>query len=327
MDSFNILFTSAGRRVALIRHFKDTLKALSLDGIIVTTDLQPHAPAVFSGDHYELVPRVTDSGYIPLLLEICKKYEIRLLIPLIDTELLLLSENRHLFEEIGVVALVCSPEANRICRDKNKTASFFHSIGIETPVIYEFEKVFDDKDVSYPLFVKPFDGSCSVGAEVANSPFELELCLSRTKNSIIQEYVEGEEYTVDVLVDFDGCVRSVVPRLRLETRTGEVCKGITVKNAAIIDSTKHVAELLPGALGCLTIQCFLTPDGGLKFIEINPRFGGGFPLSLAAGADFPRWIIEMMGGKDPEIVLDGWQDGVVMLRYDDAVFTTRDKIE
>ncbi len=137
----------------------------------------------------------------------------------------------------------------------------------------------------------------------------------------------GEEYTVDAFVDFDGKVRSVVPRLRLETRAGEVSKGMTVKNISIIETTRRVAEQLPGALGCLTIQCFLTPAGDLKYIEINPRFGGGFPLSIAAGADFPRWIIEMMLGRDPVIELDGWQDGTVMLRYDDAVFTTRDRIE
>ena len=130
-----------------------------------------------------------------------------------------------------------------------------------------------------------------------------------------------------MLVDFNGQVKSVVPRLRLETRAGEVSKGMTVKNQAIISAAKIIAESLPGAVGCLTIQCFLTEDGGLKFIEINPRFGGGFPLTIEAGADFPRWIIEMMQGRDPEIGIDQWQDGIVMLRYDDAVFTTRDRIK
>jgi carbamoyl-phosphate synthase large subunit len=128
------------------------------------------------------------------------------------------------------------------------------------------------------------------------------------------------------LVDFDGKVRSVVPRLRLETRAGEVSKGMTVKHRGIMEATKKVAENLPGALGCLTIQCFLTPAEEIVFIEINPRFGGGFPLSIQAGADFPRWIIEMMLGRKSEIVFDGWQDGVVMLRYDDAVFTTADEL-
>ncbi len=323
----NILFTSSGRRVALIQHFKRTLQALNLEGKIVTADLNKHAPTVFISDINEQVPRVTDPGYLPLLLEICQKHDIKLLIPLIDTELLLLSENKQLFEDIGVVVLVCSPEANRICRNKNNTAAFFKSIGIDTPEIYQPEDILSNKGTDYPFLIKPFDGSCSIGVEKVRSRSELEFYSSHVNNPILQEFIEGEEYTVDAFVDFNGKVRSVVPRLRLETRAGEVSKGITVKNKLIIDTTKSVAEQLPGALGCLTIQCFLTHEGDLKYIEINPRFGGGFPLSIAAGADFPRWIIEMMLGRDPIIEIDGWQDGTVMLRYDDAIFTTRDKIE
>ena len=183
-----------------------------------------------------------------------------------------------------------------------------------------------NKQADYPFLIKPFDGSCSIGVEKVESGSELEFYSSHVNNPILQEFIEGEEYTVDVFVDFNGKVRSVVPRLRLETRAGEVSKGVTVKNQLIIETTKKVAEQLPGALGCLTIQCFLTPGGELKYIEINPRFGGGFPLSIEAGADFPRWIIQMMLGMNPDIEIDGWQDGTVMLRYDDAVFTTWDKI-
>ncbi len=263
---------------------------------------------------------------MPLLLDICTKHSIKLLIPLIDTELLLLSENKPLFEKIGVTVLVCSVEANTICRDKNNTTAFFESIGIATPKIYQAEDIIRDGQADYPFLIKPFDGSCSIGVEKINSKSELEFYSSHMKNPILQEFIEGEEYTVDAFVDFDGKVRSVVPRLRLETRAGEVSKGVTVKNQLIIETTKKVAEQLPGALGCLTIQCFLTPANELNYIEINPRFGGGFPLSIAAGADFPRWIIEMMLGKKPEISIDGWQDCTVMLRYDDAVFTTRDRI-
>lgn len=326
MNCFNILFTSSGRRVSLIRHFKNTLAENAIDGRIITADLHKHAPTVFVGDEYEQVPRVTDPAYIPVLLDICKRHKVRLLIPLIDTELLLLSENKKNFEEAGVVVLVCSEEANRICRNKNNTASFFESIGVGTPEIYQPQEVLNDVNPQYPYLIKPFDGSCSVGVVKVNTPAELVYHAENVSNPILQEFVEGEEYTVDVLVDFAGNVRSVVPRLRLETRAGEVSKGVTVKNKKIIERTKYVAEQLPGALGCLTIQCFLTAANELKYIEINPRFGGGFPLSIAAGADFPKWIIEMILGKKPEIELDGWQDGTVMLRYDDAVFTTIDEI-
>jgi len=127
-------------------------------------------------------------------------------------------------------------------------------------------------------------------------------------------------------VDFQGKVRSVVPRLRIETRAGEISKGITAKNLALIEAGKKVAESLPGAIGCITVQCFLLASGEIKFIEINPRFGGGFPLAFQASANFPLWIMEMVLGKNLEIKIDDWQDGVVMLRYDEAIFVTKEMI-
>lgn len=138
--------------------------------------------------------------------------------------------------------------------------------------------------------------------------------------------MQGEEYTLDILVDFDGNARCIVPRLRIETRAGEVSKGITVKHPGIIAAGRKVAEALPGALGCITVQCFLTRSGDIVFIEINPRFGGGYPLSFAAGADFPKWIIQMVLGEVPDIKLDGWQDDLVMLRYDEGIFVDKKNI-
>jgi len=166
-----------------------------------------------------------------------------------------------------------------------------------------------------------------VGVTKITNPKELNFFREYIEEPILQELVVGDEYTIDVLADFNGTVCSIVPRLRIETRAGEVSKGMTVKNPAIMAATMKVVEALPGALGCITVQCFLTRGGEIKFIEINPRFGGGFPLSIQAGADFPRWIIEMMLGNEVRIAIDSWQDGVVMLRYDDAVFMSKEMIE
>lgn len=323
-NMFNILFTSAGRRVSLIRQFRKSLEDLGLTGKIVTTDLQKNAPAPFVADVRELVPRVTDPSYIEALKDICRKHRIRLVIPLIDTELHLLAPHKQAFSDMGVTLLVSDPEVNDICFDKRKTAVFFQKAGVRTPTILDVQRVQLDSSVKYPFLIKPADGSCSVGVHKIRNLRELTFFSEYVSNSILQEYINGEEYTLDVLVDFQGKVRSVVPRLRIETRAGEVSKGMTVKNPAIINAGKRVIEALPGALGCITVQCFLTPDGDIVFIEINPRFGGGFPLASEAGADFPRWIIEMMMGREPQIELDGWQDGLVMLRYDDAIFVTRD---
>jgi carbamoyl-phosphate synthase large subunit len=326
MDEFNILFTSAGRRVSLIRQFRKALQDLRLPGKLITTDLQKNAPAPFVADVREQVPRVTDPAYIDILKEICLRHRIRLVIPLIDTELHLLAPHKQDFAEMGITLLVSEPEVNAICFDKRSTAMFFQQAGVRTPAILDPSKILTDQAAVYPVLLKPADGSCSVGVYKIHNARELEFFTDYVPNAIVQEYIVGQEHTLDVLVDFNGRVRSVVPRLRMETRAGEVSKGATVKNSAIITAGKKVVDALPGALGCITVQCFLTPEGDIVFIEINPRFGGGFPLSAEAGADFPRWIIEMMLGQDPKMEIDDWQDGLVMLRYDDAIFVTKDKI-
>lgn len=326
MSKFNILFTSAGRRVALIRNFKKSLSSLGLSGSIVTTDLKKNAPASFIADCGEQAPGVTDPNYIAILKDICKKHQIKLIVPLIDAELHILSLHKQDFEALGMTVLVSSNETNQICFDKKNTYKFFKNAGVQTPEILNVEKITAEAEAKYPFLIKPADGSCSIGVTKIRNARELEFFKDYVSNAIVQEFVVGQEYTLDILVDFQGQVRCVVPRLRIETRAGEISKGVTVKNPALIAAGKKVVELLPGALGCITVQCFLTPDNEIKFIEINPRFGGGFPLSFQAGADFPRWIIEMILGKARDIRIDGWQDGLMMLRYDDAVFVTKDMV-
>jgi len=324
---FNILFTSVGRRVSLIRHFKETLQSLGFSGGIFATDLQKNAPALFVADIGEMVPRVTDPNYICILKDICQRHSIDLVVPLIDTELHLLAPHRAEFAHMGVTLLVSSTDVSNICFDKRHTGEFFHSIGVKTPAILDPETILADPDARYPYLLKPATGSCSVGVTKINSPNELEFFRKYVPDPIVQELIQGQEYTLDILVDFAGKARSVVPRLRIETRAGEVSKGLTVKNPAIIEAGRHVAESLPGALGCITAQCFLTPDGEIVFIEINPRFGGGFPLSAAAGADFPRWIIEMMLNTYKDRPIDDWQDNLAMLRYDEGIFVDGELIQ
>lgn len=326
MQNFNILFTSAGRRVSLIQHFRQALNNLELPGCIITADCQRNAPAHFVGDFQELVPRVRHPNYIERLLEVCKKYQVNLLIPLIDTELCLLANHKKDFEAIGVTVLVSSIQTNEICLDKRNTYNFFKEIGVATPEIILPETILADPQAKYPFIIKPADGSSSVGFTKIRNAHELTFFKDYIPNAIVQEFVIGQEYTFDVLVDFQGAVQVVVPRLRVETRAGEVSKGITVKDYELIHATKKVVSLLPGTVGCITVQCFLQRDGELKFIEINPRFGGGFPLAFQAGANFPTWIIEMILGKKLEIQIDDWQDGLAMLRYDEAFFARQEII-
>jgi len=321
----NILFTSSGRRVELLELFRRALEKLGIDGQIVAADVKKTAPTLFFVDHREQVPTVDDPDYVPMLMDICRRQGIRLLVPLIDSELEVLSANLEAFASLGVTVLVSSPETNRICIDKRQTGNFLRSHGIASPALYSTDEALDVLDRK-PLFIKPARGSSSIGTACVRTPEELRFHLEHLNEPIIQEFVEGAEYTLDILNDFSGKVCCVVPRLRLETRAGESSKGITVRDQELIETGREVAEALPGAFGCLTLQCFRRPDGKILVIEINPRFGGGFPLSAAAGADFPRAILSLLSGKDPRPDLRDWEDGKVMLRYDAAVYLNREQI-
>lgn len=319
-NELNILFASAGRRVSLLRHFRNVLDQTGLSGKIIAADLREDAPAIHVADIYEPVPRVSDPAYINRLKEICLKYNIGMLFSLIDTDLILLSEYKEEFKKLGVTIIVSDRETNKICFDKRSTYDFFKNNQIATPELFEIDDSTDLGKFTYPLLLKPASGSCGHGVTKINTEKELRFFLEYIDDPIVQEYIEGDEYTIDIYVDFSGKVRCVVPRLRMETRAGEVSKAVTVKDDELINLSKHVVEALPGSMGCITVQCFKTRNNEVKFIEINPRFGGGFPLSLKAGADYPLWIINEFLGRYSSIKMDGWQDGLVMLRYDDEIF-------
>lgn len=324
--TFHVLLTSAGRRVALLREFQRSLAELGLGGKVWAADLRRNAAAFHAADANVLVPRVTSPEYVPFLRDFCVREGIKLVVPLIDTELHLLAPHRESFREAGVEVIVSDPRVTELCLDKRLTREFFEAHGFDSPRILDAEKILADPAAAYPFFLKPADGSCSIGATRIDDRDSLAFYATHTRNAIVQELIRGDEYTLDVLADFSGRVRCVVPRLRMETRAGEISKGVTVNDPMIIEAGAKLVESLGGARGCITVQLFVTPERALKFIEINPRFGGGFPLAAAAGARYPKWIIEWTLGRDPAITLDGWTNGLVMLRYDDAVFVRREDI-
>lgn len=321
-NGINILFTSSGRRVSLIKKFRETFHKQHLCGKIFTADIAETAPTAFFSDQHFLVPRVTEENYIDELLNICEEACIDLLIPLIDTELELLAKNKMRFKNKGVTVMVSDHELVQISNDKEKTFEFLSNHHISTPKVYR-EKEIEDIEDEFPLLIKPRDGSSSKGVTKIHNKEELKFFKTYIPNAIIQEYVFGEEYTIDVMVDFGGNIKTIVPRLRIETRAGEVSKGVTIKDKNIIHAVKDLVQILPGAIGCITLQCFKKENGEITFIEINPRFGGGIPLSIEAGADFPLWTIQMGMGIRLEKLDLSWEENLSMLRYDEAIFTER----
>ena len=321
-NTCNILFTSAGRRVSLIRHFFRAHRELHLDGRICSADASDRSPAFHIADASFLVPRVDTAGYIPRLLEICSQERIRIVIPLIDTELKVLAENRHCFAAIGAQVMVSDPGVIAIGMHKTETHAFFKSNNIDTPAVYSAEDI-EHSRYRLPLMVKPNDGSASKMVFKAETDEQLKFFRHYVPNAIVQEFIEGDEYTLDVFVDLNGRVRCVVPRLRIEVRAGEVSKGLIVKNDRIIGIGRKVVESLPGARGCITLQCIVSRQGLIKMVEINPRFGGGAPLTIEAGADMPKWVLQMVMGQEIGDVEHAYRDGLMMLRYDDAIFVQR----
>jgi carbamoyl-phosphate synthase large subunit len=315
--TLRLLFTSAGRRVSLIHEFRRAAEELGVKLRIYAADCQAMAPALQTADQAVLVPEVRAHDYCDRLLDYARAHEIDALIPLIDPELQLLSEASGRFAEAGTRVIISSPEVIRISVDKVRTGEFLQQHGFLAPGVLT-DKDFDSP--TFPLFIKPRDGSSSLGAHKIDSPQDLAYYRGLYPGSIVQEFIEGVEYTVDVFADFQGCPRCAVPRRRHEVRGGEVSKSQAVQNLRMMKEHCRLVEALGGCRGMITIQCFLTPKDEIVFIEINPRFGGGVPLSIAAGADSPRWIIEGLLGREPSVAMAGWTDGMLMLRYDRGIF-------
>lgn len=315
----NVLITSAGRRGALVKCFKDTIKEMEIcSGKVISIDASPLAAALYLSDKHYIVPRIFAPNYIDTLLEICKDENIKLIIPTIDTELLILSQNKKIFEKNGIRIAISDTKVIEICNNKLKTFQFFKENNILTVYTFSYCQVNKMQNINYPLFIKPCGGSGSINTYKINNKRELDFFIDYIENSVIQEYAEGQEFTMDVLSDFNGKVINVVPRERIEIRAGEINKGRTVKDRKIIEYTKNAVEKL-GAIGPITIQCF-KKGNEIKFTEINPRFGGGYPLSFAAGANYPELLIRMVLGEKIEPVLGEFEENLIMLRWEEAVF-------
>lgn len=313
----NVLITSAGKRVSLVKLFKETLASLSLSSCVYTTDMNPLlAPAGIVSDKCFSVPRVTDPSYIDILLEICRENDIKVIIPTIDTELLVLSENINKLQEFGITPVISESSFIQVCRDKRNTASYLENLGIRVP------KPIDKYNPVFPLFAKPYDGSLSQDLYVIRNVTELTPEILNHPKLIFMECVDKKiykEFTVDMYYGKDNRVKTIVPRERLEVRAGEINKGFTRKNL-LVDFLFERLNYLPGVIGCICLQLFYREEiDDIIGIEINPRFGGGYPLSHYAKANFLEFLIREYLLGETLHYSDSWLDNTLMLRYDAEV--------
>lgn len=321
----NILFTCAGRRVALLDTFRKAMAELGVAGKLFTTDMTSASPAIYKADVGLTVPPVGRLEYIPALLDIVKAHKIDLLVPLTDVDLRSLARQRARFADLGCTVMIGSEEAITLCRDKARINQVLEQAGLATINTYTVAE-FRARPF-YPCFIKPIRGSASIGTAIIRNDKELHAHLSTYGElMLIQEYVPGQEFTVDVYRSRDGQVRCIVPRQRLQVRSGEVEKGITVRDEELMQAGVKMANLLGDIWGVFCLQCRREEQPGSppRFFEVNPRFGGGAPLSIAAGANLPLYLLQEVLGLPITAQIGNFTDGLLMLRYDEAVFVKAD---
>lgn len=315
-----ILFTSVGRRVELMQAFRNTAQKLNKKLIIIGTDIVDTAPALRFCDESRIVYRIANPKYISQLLSICEREQVDCLIPTIDTDLLLLAENKKYFEKIGTKVLISSEEKIKLCRDKRFTANYFNSLGLKSPLPYDkVGKYLEDRPDGFPAFIKPKDGSSSIDAYKVDDADDLRIYARRIKDYIIQPYIKGKEYTVDIFCNYEGRPVFITPRERLAVRAGEVLKTRICQDEKIISEMKILIEDYKPC-GQITVQLIrqeITEDD--YYIEINPRFGGGAPLSIKAGADSAEAVICMLGGERLGYIEKAANDGAIYSRFDQSI--------
>ncbi len=311
-----LLFTCVGRRVELLQAYRNAANVLNTNLIIHGTDMSTTAPALRFCDVQHLVPRIDCDDYIPKLLEICNVAKIDALIPTIDTDLLLLSKNKSLFENRGTKVVIGTYDKIGICRDKRLTATFFESCGLAAP------RTFDnlgEYNGGFPAFIKPKDGSSSINAFKVNDLKQMEIYSRIVDDYIIQPFIDGEEYTVDIFCDFDGNPIFITPRIRKSVRAGEVLKTeIRNDDSIISDMMLLIDKFKP--CGAITVQLIKQKNNGKNiYIEINPRYGGGAPLSIKAGADSAQSLLKLLMGEKELYHPTAAENGAEFSRYDQSI--------
>ena len=317
----NVLILSVGRRVELVNCFKNAAKKLGIVSQIIGADCSHTAPALYFSDKICTLPKISDPTYIDAIINVSNKENISLIVPTIDTDLLLLSKNKDYIESNSPAKIMISNEkVVEICRDKINTQVFLENNGFGTPHLYTENEV-ENNEIQYPAFIKPKDGSSSINAFKITTVNELNTYKNMIKNPIIQSFVEGDEYTVDVFLDFDANVIVATPRLRLATRSGEISKGKIIKDKDIIADVIRMMEILK-PIGHITVQCMKTAEG-IKYIEINPRFGGGAPMSIQSGADSCEYLYRLLCG-ERLTYNENYKDNLMFLRFDNSICLNED---
>lgn len=315
----NILFCSVGRRGELVKIFRKSIKPGSR---IIALDNSPYAPALYLADKQYLVPCIDVPEYMDVLLDICSEEQINAVTTFIDPEIEILAKNRGRFAELGIEALVPSEHTAQICFDKYKMYKHLCKHGIATVMTWgtlqEFDLAYADKEVDFPVFVKPRTGSGSVNARKIGTYEELAAAIEFDSTLIVQEFMDCLDLDVDVYIDtISHKAVTAFSKKKIETRIGGASKTVSLKDQGLFDFIIRVASAFEFN-GPVDMDLFYR-DGRYYLSEINPRFGGAYLHAYGAGVDFIKLIENNLNGIENQPCFGEYENGVVMMMYDSAV--------
>lgn len=315
----NILILSAGTRNKIIQYFK---KAVGDNGNVIATDMSEFAPAVYEADRFYRVPRITEDGYVDVILDICKREQINGVLSLIDPELSLLAKHEEKFAALGTTVIGSSYELCEQALNKMSMYVWLSTNGYRCAKSYtDKERFYADVDagtITYPVIVKPVLGSASIAVSKAYDRETVELLIEHNDDLMIQEFLDGQEIGADVYVDMiSGDVVSIFTKKKLVMRAGETDKSVSFKDNRLFELiVKFVKD--SGWRGQIDIDMFCV-DGEYYISEVNPRFGGGYPHAYECGCDHMTLILNNLRGIANEKNIGAYDDGVYMMKYNEIM--------
>jgi len=315
----NILILSAGTRDKVVQYFK---KELAGRGRVIATDCSTLAPAVYEADAFYLVPRITEPGYLDVILDICVKEKITGVFSLIDPELSLLAKERERFLAMGTTPIVSDYELVETCFDKYRMFELLQKMQIPTAKCFADKEAFYQElergGISFPVFVKPVRGSASIHINKVGSRQEIDVLCNLYEDLMIQEYMDGTEFGADVYVDMlSGRCTDIFVKKKIKMRAGETDKSVSFKDEQLFLLIRDFAEKC-GFRGMIDIDIFQI-DGVYYISEVNPRFGGGYPHAYACGVNMPAAVIRNLAGQENQVRIGCYEEGICMMKYSEVM--------
>ena len=315
----NILILSAGTRNKIVQYFR---KALAGRGLVIAADCSDIAPAIYEADRFHIVPRMTEPGYLDVILKICEEENVTGVLSLIDPELSLLAQNREKFAAVGTTVIGSSFELCEMSLDKFRMYNWLTAHGYRCAKSYmNKEAFFADVAaglISYPVFVKPAKGSASISISKVYDRETIELLFAHEDGLMIQEFLDGQEIGADVYIDMlSHEVVSISAKKKLRMRAGETDKSVSFKDERLFALIEQFVKEA-GFTGQIDIDIF-DVNGEYYLSEVNPRFGGGYPHAYESGVDHMKLILNNLEGKANDSVIGRYEIGTVMMKYNEVM--------